>query len=118
MPIRTAYCGSKFAVDGFFKSLRLELNNKVHICIVSPPTIPGTNFRKNSLAPPKGEIEGKIVGTPEKVADYVMTGADRRVDNLICPTSMWFGAHFQHWFPRALNYLQMKQMPADQRAKL
>lgn len=52
LPARTAYCASKFAVEGFYKSLRYELDGKVYITLVEPTSIPGTNFRKNSLAPP------------------------------------------------------------------
>ena len=28
LPFRTAYCASKFAVNGFFESLRIELDPK------------------------------------------------------------------------------------------
>ena len=51
-PARTAYCASKFAVEGFYKSLRYEMDGKIDITLVSPTSIPGTNFRNNSLAPP------------------------------------------------------------------
>jgi NAD(P)-dependent dehydrogenase (short-subunit alcohol dehydrogenase family) len=51
---RTAYCASKHAVEGFFNSLRLEIKEyEVDITVPAPSTIRGTNFRKNSLAPPE-----------------------------------------------------------------
>ena len=45
---RTAYCASKFAVTGFFESLRMEMENKIDITIVCPVTVE-TSVRENSL---------------------------------------------------------------------
>jgi len=40
VPYRTAYCSSKFAVQGFMTSLRLELQKKgVKVCILNPPWV-------------------------------------------------------------------------------
>jgi dehydrogenase/reductase SDR family member 7B len=36
VPFRTAYCASKFAVQGFFEALRNELHNEVNISFFSP----------------------------------------------------------------------------------
>jgi len=58
--------------------LRLELRNKVDITLVCPTSIPETNFRKNSLAPPTGEIFGEVAN-PNDIVNYVMLAADRRV---------------------------------------
>jgi len=39
IPLRTAYCSSKFAVTGFFEALRIELDNhEIAITIVCPPS--------------------------------------------------------------------------------
>lgn len=45
---RTGYCASKFAVTGFFESLRMELENKIDITIVCPVTVE-TSFREHSI---------------------------------------------------------------------
>ena len=50
-PTRTVYCATKFAVTGFFNSLRLE-ETDISFTIIYPPTVTGTNFRKNSLTEP------------------------------------------------------------------
>jgi short-subunit dehydrogenase len=47
---RTAYCASKFAVTGFFEALRMEVQGKIDITIVCPPTVE-TNLRKNAILP-------------------------------------------------------------------
>ena len=39
LPWRSAYCSSKFAVTGFFESLRMELEEDVAITIICPPTV-------------------------------------------------------------------------------
>lgn len=50
---RTPYCASKFAVNGFFESLRMEIKDEVDITIICPITVE-TSFRENSLLKPKG----------------------------------------------------------------
>ncbi len=45
---RTAYCASKFAVNGFYESLRMEVNNEIDITIICPVTVE-TSFREHSL---------------------------------------------------------------------
>ena len=54
---RTAYCASKFAVTGFFESLRMELQNEVDITLICPVTVE-TSFRENSLMKPKNQVAG------------------------------------------------------------
>lgn len=45
---RTGYCASKFAVTGFFESLRMELEGALDITIICPVTVE-TSFREHSL---------------------------------------------------------------------
>ena len=45
---RSAYCASKFAVNGFFESLRMELGDSIDITSISPITVQ-TNFRDHSV---------------------------------------------------------------------
>src|SRR5690606_13478169 len=48
-PARTAYTASKFAMNGFFESLRTELmKKKVHVLVVCPG-FTASNIRKNAL---------------------------------------------------------------------
>ena len=50
LPYRTAYCASKHAINGFFRSLAYEVKDKVDITVCMPPTVNGSNFRNNSLS--------------------------------------------------------------------
>lgn len=56
LPMRSAYCASKFAVNGFFESLRMEEGDNIDITIVCPGTV-ATNFRSYSLIPPPSMAE-------------------------------------------------------------
>ena len=49
LPYRSAYCSSKFAITGFFESLRIELDRKsINITIICPPSVK-TPMRSNDL---------------------------------------------------------------------
>jgi len=50
LPLRTAYCASKFAVKGFFDALYMEESDHISITMYCPGTIVGSNFRNNSLS--------------------------------------------------------------------
>ena len=65
LPYRTAYCASKHAVNGFFRSLAYEVDGKVDITICMPPTINGSNFRNNSLSGQIPESKSKKAITLE-----------------------------------------------------
>ena len=54
---RTVYCSSKFAVNGFFESLRMEVKDEIDITIICPITVE-TSFRENSLIKPKAAVQG------------------------------------------------------------
>ncbi len=45
---RTAYCASKFAITGFFESLRMEVNEDIDITIVCPISV-DTELREHAL---------------------------------------------------------------------
>lgn len=47
---RTAYCASKFAVNGFFEALRMEVGDDVDITIICPITIDNTSFKQNYIS--------------------------------------------------------------------
>ena len=50
MIYRTAYCASKFAVNGFFEALRMEVGDDVDITIICPITIDNTSFKQNYIS--------------------------------------------------------------------
>ncbi len=49
VPYHTGYAASKHALEGFFNSLRIELDKKIDVLIVSPGWIEGTELKKRAL---------------------------------------------------------------------
>ena len=91
IPLQSAYCGSKHAVEGFFDSLRTELlhdKSKVQATMVQLPAMNTTQFGfVKSRLPHKPRPMGKIY-QPEVAAQAVLYAAehDRREINVGWPT--------------------------------
>ncbi|WNJ16859.1 SDR family oxidoreductase [Pontibacter sp. G13] len=84
---RTAYSASKFALHGFFESLRTEeADTGVHVLMVCPSTI-DTGIRKAAMTDDKdGEAAQQQVGkvdTPEEVAEQIFQSTMHRKRQLI-----------------------------------
>ncbi|MEJ8800518.1 SDR family oxidoreductase [Pontibacter sp. H249] len=83
IPLQSAYCGAKHAIQGFFDSLRSELmhdNSKVRTCMVQLPAMNTTQFGfVKTRLPNKPKPMGKIY-QPEVAADAILFAAehDRR----------------------------------------
>lgn len=83
IPLQSAYCGSKHAIQGFFDSLRSELmhdESKVKVCMVQLPAMNTTQFGfVKTRLPNKPRPMGKIY-QPEVAADAILFAAehDRR----------------------------------------
>ncbi|MFD2515364.1 SDR family oxidoreductase [Pontibacter locisalis] len=83
IPLQSAYCGSKHAIQGFFDSLRSELlhdKTKVKVCMVQLPAMNTTQFGfVKSRLPNKPRPMGKIF-QPEVAAEAIVFAAenDRR----------------------------------------
>lgn len=89
LPLRTAYCASKFAVNGFFDALYLEESENISISIFMPGTINGTNFRANSLSGSIPQSSSSYVLTLEDAVQYCINGADRKVRHIFAPTQAY-----------------------------
>jgi NAD(P)-dependent dehydrogenase (short-subunit alcohol dehydrogenase family) len=93
LPHRSAYCASKFAVNGFFESLRMEVGDKVDITVVSPITVQ-TEFRNYSLIKPdKKADEGEAGSTmsAKEAVDQIIKAADFRMEKFVFPFKPWLG---------------------------
>ena len=113
LPMRTAYCASKFAVTGFFESLRTELKREntmlmpsacdVDITIVCPPTV-DTNLRKNALAnvggaPSPGQGSGKKKMSAAACATCVVDAADHRMRKIYFPMKAYAAVYLRPFLP-------------------
>ncbi|MDT0691343.1 SDR family oxidoreductase [Salegentibacter sp. F188] len=79
IPLQSAYCGAKHAVEGFYDSLRTELlhdKSKVKISIVQLPALNTTQFGfVKSRLPNKPQPMGTIY-QPEVAADAILFAAE------------------------------------------
>lgn len=94
LPNRTAYCASKFAVNGFFESLQLEEAGNIAVTIYCPSSISGSNFRANSLTGGASQDhKSSIVLSVEQAAQCCINGADRRIQLVIAPHRAWLAGY-------------------------
>ncbi len=88
LPGRTGYSASKFAMQGFLESLRIEnLKNGVHV-LLACPGFTASNIRNVALAKdaqPQGEssMEEAKMMTPDEVARLIANAVEKRKRDLI-----------------------------------
>ena len=88
---RSAYCASKFAVNGFYESLRMELGDKIDITTISPITVQ-TEFREGSLIKSTQKATEAAEGstmTAEEAVNEIIDAADYRVEKFVFPFKPW-----------------------------
>jgi short-subunit dehydrogenase len=108
LPGRSAYCASKFAVMGFFESLRMD-DPHLDITIICPPSIK-TQMREHSSK--EFCLEGV---TPERVqdkrmsvdkcVDVILLAADKRSRKIIFPLSSIFAVYMRPFIPQIIDPL-------------
>ena len=107
LPYRTSYCASKFAVNGFFESLKMELGDFIDITMICPITVE-TEFRSSSLIKAKEtEAGGKAASkvSAEDAVDRIIEASDRRDDKLIWPMIPSIAQKFKNLFPNSIATL-------------
>jgi NAD(P)-dependent dehydrogenase (short-subunit alcohol dehydrogenase family) len=80
---RTAYAGSKHALEGFFKSLRAEEAAHGVACLIAAPSFVATNIgnpetRADGLSRPGAAADGIDYMAPDEAARIILAGVDRR----------------------------------------
>ena len=99
LPFRSAYCTSKFAVTGFFESLRSEINHdQMAITIVCPPSV-RTNLRQNSLVKLDGDKDNEDRINVEECVRDILSAADRRARKIFFPIKVYIGVYLRPFFP-------------------
>jgi NADP-dependent 3-hydroxy acid dehydrogenase YdfG len=119
LPGRTGYCASKYAMDGFFDTLRLETINKGLKVLVVHPGFTSSNIRKaalNKLGVPQNETprnESKMM-SPKEVARIIVKATLNRDKNLILTHQgkliVWLHKNFPNIADR-LILLEMAKEP-------
>lgn len=110
LPGRTGYSASKFAMNGFLESLRIEnLKTGLHVMIACPG-FTASNIRNvalNEAATPQGESsmdEGKMM-TSDEVAKIIVNGVLKRKRALIMTGQGKLTVFLQKLFPDLLDKL-------------
>lgn len=122
-PARTAYTASKFAMNGFFESLRTEVMNQgVHV-MVAAPGFTASNIRNNALtahgesqgASPRDE--GKMM-TAEEVADEILKATMKRKRDLVLTTQGKLAVFFNKWAPKFMDGVVYREMAKEKDSPL
>lgn len=107
-PARTAYTASKYAMNGFFESLRTEVMHRdVHV-LVACPGFTGTNIRNAALTADgtsQGESprdEGKMM-TAEEVADGIIKAIQKRKRDIVFTTQGKLAVFLNKWMPGRMD---------------
>ena len=102
---RSCYSASKFAVNGFFESLKMELSEYIDITVISPVTVQ-TGFRDNSVIKTDAKATdaepGSTMSTQE-ACNYIIKAADYRIPKLIFPWKPWLAVHLRHLAPNTIE---------------
>lgn len=107
-PARTAYTASKYAMNGFFESLRTEVMHRgVHV-LVACPGFTGTNIRNAALTADgssQGESprdEGKMM-TAEEVAKGIIKAIQKRKRDIVFTTQGKLAVFLNKWMPGRMD---------------
>ncbi len=115
VPARTTYCTSKFAMDGFFQALRLELRGTgVDVTMIYPGVV-ATNIRRHGL---KGDgLEAGFSGLKEEgamtvqdCATQMIRAIDKRQRELIMTRQARIGMKLKAIAPGVVDNMAMKAL--------
>jgi short-subunit dehydrogenase len=118
LPLRSGYSASKFAIQGFLETLRIEnLSNGLHILLLAPG-FTSTEIRKHALLGNGSEQgvsqrdETKMM-TPEYVAKKMLTGIKRKKRNMILSWEGRLTALFQRIIPNIVDRLYFNSLSGE-----
>ncbi|MDA0195057.1 MAG: SDR family oxidoreductase [Bacteroidetes bacterium] len=114
-PARTAYTASKYAMEGFFESLRTEVFKRgVHVLVVSPG-FTSSNIRNIALSADgtsQGESpkdENKLMSS-EAVAVAIYKAHKKRKRDIVLTVQGKMAVFFNKWIPSVLDNITYNMM--------
>ncbi len=115
VPARTTYCMTKFAMNGFFEALRIELaDDGVAVCMVQPGVV-ATEIRRNGWNA-MGERAGSAGLSEEKAmsletcTDQIVAAMRRRQRELIMGTQGKIGLWLKPFFPGLIDTMARRAL--------
>ena len=118
LPGRTAYSASKFALQGFLESLRIEnLKNNLHVLIISPG-FTSSNIRKKALQgdgleqgeSPRSE---KKMMSSKAVAVHMINAIKSKKNNQVLTVNGKLTVSLNKFFPRLVDKLVFNHMSKE-----
>ncbi|KAF2070173.1 hypothetical protein CYY_008500 [Polysphondylium violaceum] len=113
LPLRAGYCASKFAVNGFFQALRLEVDKHIDITLILPTSV-NTPMRENSLG--KDEIKNVHFNEDESkrmsinvCCEIITKSIDCRKKKVVFPFSNYLATVLQPVFPTFIENILKKK---------
>jgi len=117
-PARTAYTASKYAINGFFESLRTEVMKKgVHV-LVACPGFTSSNIRNNALKA-DGTVQGESprdenqMMSPNKVAESILAATLKRKRDLVLTLQGKLLVFLNKWLPSFMDGAVYRQMAKE-----
>ncbi len=117
-PARTAYTASKYAMNGFFESLRTEVMKKgVHV-LVACPGFTSSNIRNNALKA-DGTVQGESprdenqMMSPNKVAESILAATLKRKRDLVLTLQGKLLVFLNKWLPSFMDGVVYRQMAKE-----
>jgi dehydrogenase/reductase SDR family member 7B len=117
-PARTAYTASKYAMNGFFESLRTEVMKKgVHV-LVACPGFTASNIRNNALTA-DGTIQGespreeKKMMTSEEVAQEILKATLARKRDIVLTRQGKLAVFLNKWIPGIMDGVVYNHMAKE-----
>ena len=117
-PARTAYTASKFAMNGFFESLRTEVMKRgVHI-LVACPGFTASNIRNNALTA-DGSVQGESPRIEEKmmtskeVAEAILSATLKRKRDLVLTRQGKLAVFLNKWIPGIMDGIVYNHMAKE-----
>jgi dehydrogenase/reductase SDR family member 7B len=118
LPGRTGYSASKFAMQGFLETLRIEnLKRGLHV-LIACPGFTASNIRNTALAKDgsmQGESpldEGKLM-SPEEVARKIIHAIEKRKHRLVLTTQGKLIVLLNKFFPKMMDKMVYNHMAKE-----
>jgi dehydrogenase/reductase SDR family member 7B len=118
LPGRTGYSASKFAMQGFLESLRIEnLKNELHV-LIACPGFTRSNIRNTALGP-DGSMQGdsprdeNSMMSAEEVANHILKAIEKRKRTLILTRQGKLTIFLNKIIPGRLDRMVFKHMSKE-----
>lgn len=117
VPLHTAYVASKHALQGFFDALRTEINDSsVHILLILPHWLRGTNLRKSAIGASGRELgksstkhNSESIGL-EECCEAILTAMQKRQRELVIPWKLKLLPWVKLISPNLLDYIVSRKV--------